>query len=133
MIRAAAAHLDAARELLHACPAGKGSTRGHEVVYLCGYTVECSLKALLLSRYPAKTHPDHLVRFKEQIKHNLEMLRNELMEKGVNFAKDQNESLRHIRRKWSSEMRYEVTHWSRDDAEQVVLAAEKIFDWIKGG
>jgi HEPN domain-containing protein len=131
--RAAAAHLGAARTLLDACPERTSSTRGHEVVYLSGYVVECVLKALLLSRTPRKKHPAELKRLKEELGHNLEQLKNELSQKGVELPREQKENLKRVRPNWSSEMRYDVRRWKREDAERVVAAAEAIFDWVNGG
>lgn len=109
--RAAAAHLDAARALLDRCPEKGLSTRGHEVVYLSGYVVECSLKALLLTQYPRKKHPELVEWFKTEVKHNLERLRAELIDKGVNFPKGQTADLKLVHSRWYSEMRYDVRGW----------------------
>jgi HEPN domain-containing protein len=130
--RAAAAHLDAARSLLSQCPEKASSTRGHDVVYLSGYVVECVLKALLLSRTPEKKHSTELKRLKEEFAHNLEKLKNELSQKGIEFPREQKEYFKRVRPKWSSEMRYDIRAWNREQAEHVFLAAEAIFDWVNG-
>lgn len=95
--RAAAAHLDAARSLFSQCPAKGMSTRGHDVVYLSGYVVECVLKALLLSRSPEKHHAIVIRKLKEEVGHNLEKLKVELVQKGVVFSREQNENFKRVR------------------------------------
>src|SRR6266568_5550173 len=125
--RAAAGHLDAAKSLLGACPEKGLSIRGHDVVYLAGYVVECSLKALFLMRYPRKKHQELVEWFKTDLKHNLERLMVELTRKGVNVPKDRYENLKRVRTNWFSEMRYNVRPWGRDEAERVFRAAEQLF------
>jgi hypothetical protein len=105
-MRAALAHRDAARGLLGLCPPKGKSTRGHAVVYLCGYVVECSLKALLINHHPERKHGEVVAKFKDTLKHNLELIRSELIKKGTNFSKEQQENFKRVRRNWSSEMRY---------------------------
>lgn len=131
--RAAAAHLDAARSLLGQCPEKGLSTRGHEVVYLSGYVVECSLKALLLTQYPRAKHPEIVGWFIAELKHNLERLAVELTRKGVNIPKRRHESLKRVRAQWYSEMRYDIRAWRRQDVERVFSAAEELFDWVREG
>ena len=65
--RAAEAHRDAARLLVDACPKQGSSTDGHDVVYLSGYIVECSLKALYLDRVPNRRHDEVVVWFKSDV------------------------------------------------------------------
>lgn len=130
--RAAAAHLDAVRSLLSQCPEKGTSTRGHDVVYLSGYIVECILKALLLSRTPEKQHEAFLKKLKEEIGHNLEKLKNELSQKGVELPREQKESFYRVRPVWYSEMRYDIRLWTLEEADRVFQAAESIFKWVNG-
>jgi HEPN domain-containing protein len=131
--RAAEAHLDAARSLLACCPEKTSSTRGHEVVYLCGYVVECSLKALLLMQLPSKQHGSFVIWLKRELKHDLERLRVELITRGVNIPRIQHENFKRVRSSWYSEMRYRMEAWTRDKTEKVFTAAEQLFAWVKGG
>ncbi len=131
-IRAAAAHLDAVRELLGTCPEKVSSTRGHDVVYLSGYVVECSLKALLLSRHPEAKHEELIERFKSEMKHDLEKLKRELSKKKVELPENQKENFKKVRPVWSSEMRYDIRAWHREEAERIFLAAEAIHGWVNG-
>jgi HEPN domain-containing protein len=129
--RAAAAHLDAARKLLDTCPEKVSSVRGHDAVYLSGYVVECGLKALFLSQHPQRKHPELVDWFREKLKHNLELLAERLAKAGVNFPKEHKDNLKRVRTAWSSEMRYDIRAWNREEVERVVLAAEAIFEWVE--
>lgn len=131
-IRATDVHLDAARRLLAACPEKTSSTRAHDVIYLSGYVIECALKALLLSRYPEAKHKEMIERFKSAVKHDLEKLKRELSKKKVELPEKQQENLKRVRPVWSSEMRYDIRAWHRDEAERIFLAVEAIYDWVNG-
>jgi hypothetical protein len=131
--RAAEAHLDAARVLLAHCPKEGSSTRGHEVVYLSGYAVECSLKALLLTQSPRKQHQKVIEWFKTDLKHNLERLKVELTKKGIHVSNERSVHLKRVCNKWRSEMRYDVRGWQRVEATWVLQSAEQLFNWVKGG
>lgn len=80
--RAASMHRAAARHILEDCPEKSFSILATEVIYLSGYILECSLKALVLSNTPLKQHDKMIERFKTEIKHDLEKLRFVLHEKG---------------------------------------------------
>lgn len=132
-IRAAAAHRDAASLLLKGSPANAISTRGHDVVYLSGYVVECSLKALYLNQHPQRQHQELVDWFRERLKHNLEWLARELLVKGVVIPRVQKENLnRIVRPNWYSEMRYDIRGWNRVEAARVFVAAESIYNWVSG-
>ena len=102
------------------------------MVYLSGYVVECSLKALFLSQIPGKQHDEIVDWFRAEVKHNLERLRVELLKQGVIVPKDQLQHIKRVRSNWYSEMRYKTHAWSRDEAEKVCLAAERILEWSTG-
>jgi hypothetical protein len=131
--RAAEAHLDAARSLLASCPEKTASTRGHEVVYLSVYVVECSLKALLLSQFPEKSHSTKIEWFKRKMKHNLERLKAELSKKEIHFPRSLREHLRVVHGNWNSEMRYEIRSWRREAIEKVFIASGSLLLWTYGG
>lgn len=131
--RAANAHCEAARQLLADCPQRSSSALAHEVIYLAGYVVECALKALLLTNTPRKKHEELVQRFKDKLKHNLELLKSELSQRGVELPGEHKENLKRVRSVWSSEMRYDIQMRRREDAERVFDAAEEIFDWVNKG
>ena len=130
--RAAVAHLDAASALLSQCPEVVASTRGHEVVYLCGYVIECSFKALLLSRTPLKKHQESISWFKRVLKHDLDLLKRELSRNGIDIPKAYAQDFNRVRSNWLSEMRYEVRRWRRNDVQLVLESVRRVFAWVKG-
>jgi len=130
--RAAAGHRVAARALLDHCPEQTASVLGHEAIYLSGYVVECSLKALLLTRFPRAKHPEVVGWFKRELKHDLERLKVELRKKGVGFPTVHVENLKRVRTVWGAEMRYNIRAWQRGRAVPVFLAAEGLFEWVVG-
>jgi hypothetical protein len=130
--RAASAHLDAAQKLLSHCPERGTTTRGHEVVYISGYVVECVLKSLYLSQCPQRQHAEVIEWFRDKVKHNLEMLAQELSKVGVNIPKEQKENLKRVRTMWSSEMRYDVRAWNREEVVRVFDAVEALYVWVTG-
>ena len=131
--RAAFGHLDAAGALLGLCPVATNSTRGHEVVYLCGYVVECSLKAVLMSRFPRSQHDEVAFWFKAEVKHKFDRLKVELVDKGVNIPAKLKEDLKRIHTNWNSEMRYDVRAWRKDAVMRIYDSAKRLFDWATGG
>lgn len=131
--RAAEAHRDAARLILDGCLEAVSSTPAHDAVYLSGYVVECGLKALLLSRIPARKRPQMLRELKDVLGHDLERLKKRLLQTGLDFPSERVPDFTLVRRAWSSEMRYKVLRWRRPDAESVYVAASNLFSWIGGG
>lgn len=131
--RAAAAHLDAAIGLIELCSDRSTSTRAHDAVYLVGYVAECALKALLLSVTPRKRHEQLMQWFKAEAKHNLDRLKRELSRRKVEIPKRLALDFSRVRGAWSSEMRYHLRRWKRDDAELVIDSTERLFEWIQRG
>lgn len=133
-LRAAEMHREAARTSLAQCPRRSTSRLATEVIYLSGYVVECGLKAVLVSHTPLKQHERLMEEvLKGRIKHNLELLKDELIDKGIVWPLTRREQLRRVRSKWSSEMRYDARRSRREDAEEVLEAAEELFRWATGG
>jgi hypothetical protein len=129
LLRAATVHRDAARRLLEQCPANAWSFLGHEVIYLGGYVVECSLKAVVVSKSPPSRHEDLLVDFKTEVKHNLDSLRVRLSRKRIELPKAELRALSAVRSLWDVEMRYDAIRRKRSDAEGFLQQAEIIYSW----
>ena len=130
---AAELHFDSAAALMKVFPSLGSSLRGHEIVYLAGYVVECSLKALYLSRCSARRHEEVVDWLKATIKHNLEKLKGELVKKGVAFPSEVMSHLKWVNTHWSSEMRYRVHTWSREDTTRFLKSVRSIRAWVQGG
>jgi len=130
--RAASGHLEAAKILFLAAPeASATSYLNWEVVYLSGCSVECVLRAWYLSGFSPREHP-RLVEevFKGRVRHNLEDLKEALAESGRSLSPEQKANLRHVRSRWSVEMRYAPRRTRREIAERVYIASDKLFRYV---
>ncbi|MBX9582656.1 MAG: HEPN domain-containing protein [Gemmataceae bacterium] len=122
--RAAAQRLDAARVLLR-------EKLTLDAQYLGGYTVECSLKALILHLTPNPDKPDALQRLTTgAAMHRPDVLRGELRKLGVVLPVALARRLRRF--DWTTDLRYETGR--RDTGETVALlkTAEAVYDWVEG-
>ena len=99
--------------------------------YLGGYTVECSLKALILHRTPDPEKLDKLKRITSGAKmHRPEVLLGELRTLGVSLPLEMTKRLRRFG--WTIDLRYETGR--RDTGETVAFlkTAKAIYDWVEG-
>lgn len=117
--------------LLTTCSPNESSSRAHDVVYLSGYALECSLKAWLMSSTPLKKHAATIAWFKI-IKHDLDRLKGELYRKGQIIPKVRIHDFNRVRSRWLSEMRYLVRRWRFDDAEAVFASSQRMVFWVQG-
>lgn len=99
--------------------------------YLGGYTVECSLKALILHRTPEPDKPDTLRRITSGAKmHRPDVLLGELRNSGVALPLGIAKRMRRF--DWTTDLRYETGR--RDTGETVAFlnTAKAIYDWVEG-
>lgn len=98
--------------------------------YIGGYTVECSLKALILELTPDPDKPDTLKRLSSGASmHRPDVLLGELRNLGVALPLD---LARRIRRfDWTTNLRYETGR--RDTGETIgfLNTAKTIYDWVQ--
>lgn len=99
--------------------------------YLGGYTVECSLKALILERTPKNDKLNRLVQITSGARmHRPDILLGKLRNLGtflpIQIAK------RMRRFDWTTDLRYESGR--RDTGETIALlkTAKAIYDWVEG-
>jgi hypothetical protein len=106
-------------------------SRPRAAVYLTGYAVECILKALLVMSTPAGERPAMLATFRGAIAHNIEWLRDRLIERIGRLPVIEN---RHVSlvSSWSTDLRYEPGPGNRDDAEAFLASATAILKWADG-
>lgn len=100
-------------------------------MYLAGYAIECSLKAVLLARTP-KSKRAELMRqaFQGKAGHSFENLKALLRRQGVAFSIEVNRQLRKVT-SWSTDLRYRVGLGSSGDAREFIAAVEKIVNWAR--
>ena len=101
-------------------------------VYLAGYSVECMLKALILSMVPETKQEDIAGSFRGAIAHSYDWLKAKYLEKGgpslpaaisKNFA---------LVNSWTTELRYKPGTIKQGDAETFLRAADEIAKWADG-
>jgi HEPN domain-containing protein len=99
--------------------------------YIGGYTVECSLKALILERTPVADQAATLKKISSRAPmHRPEVLLGELRRLGVSLTK---ELARRLRRfvDWAPDLRYETGR--RDTGETIAFlkTAKAIYEWAE--
>ena len=98
-----------------------------EAVYLAGYAIECSLKAVILRCTSQSEHDTIVARFKKRGGHDFEALKQLLSNHKINIPSPLNEKLR--RDAWSTDLRYRVGTLPAEDAEAFMAAAEAALQW----
>lgn len=105
-----------------------GRTNG--AMYLGGYTVECMLKALLLSSVPVGSQNALMKSFRGSIAHNYDWLRNELRAKGIEFPAIVARQLL-IVNSWSTELRYLAGTKKAREVQVFLNAAAQLLEWVE--
>lgn len=99
--------------------------------YLGGYTVECSLKALILHRTPDSDLQDKLERITAGGKmHRPEVLLEELKKLGVELPRGIAKRMRRF--DWTTDLRYETGRRNTGETTGFLRTAKVIFDWVEG-
>jgi hypothetical protein len=99
--------------------------------YIGGYTVECSLKALILERTPTADKEEILQKISSgQKMHRADVLLGRLRDLGVVLPLAL--AMRMRRFDWTTDLRYETGR--RDTGETIgfLKTAKAIYDWVEG-
>jgi hypothetical protein len=122
--RAAMQRMDDARFLLE-----KGG-RTNTAVYLAGYSVECVLKALLISALPAKKQDEIIEEFRKRGQgHSFDWLKHQYQKAGgAAFPSTIQRSFVTVST-WGTDLRYETGSIKLKEAEAFLAAAEAILAW----
>jgi HEPN domain-containing protein len=119
--RVAKQRLDDARFLL--------GYRNTASIYLAGYAVECTLKALLLSVTPASKVGKIVDTFRGERGHNLEWLKAQYIRHGgAAFPAALSRKFARVN-SWRTDIRYDPGTSLLSDAEEFFQAAEEILRW----
>jgi hypothetical protein len=108
-----------------------GISRPRAAIYLTGYAVECILKALLLMSSPAGERPEVLATFRGAVAHNIEWLRDRLVQRIGRLPVGENRQVSLVS-SWSTDLRYEPGPGDVDDARAFLAAAESVLTWANG-
>ena len=99
--------------------------------YLGGYTVECSLKALILELTPEAERPDKLENISSGAKmHRPDILLGELEVLGVDLPLDLAKRMRRF--EWSTDLRYETGRRDTGETTAFLTTAKAIYEWVEG-
>jgi HEPN domain-containing protein len=102
-----------------------------DAMYLGGYAVECSLKALILMATPATDLPETLKKISSGSKmHDIEVLTGIL--KDLSHAPPPNLVKRFKRSGWSTGLRYEYGRSDTGETRGLLHTAKKICQWVEG-
>ena len=122
--KAAAQRFVAAETLLRA-------RRNLDAQYLGGYTVECSLNALILEFTPDPDKPDQLKRISSGASmHRPAMLIGELRNLGVILPIALARRMRRF--KWTTDLRYETGRRDTGETSALLNTARSIYEWVEG-
>ncbi len=107
-----------------------GRTTG--AVYLAGYTVECFLKALVLTSVTPRLRKEIMKEFRGARAHNIEWLR-DLYRRSVGAAIARDVT-RHLARvaTWSTDLRYSTSNVRRGAANTFIESVMVVVEWADG-
>jgi HEPN domain-containing protein len=106
-----------------------GAQRTTGAMYLAGYSVECMLKALVLSSVPAATRPQVLASFRGSKGHDFDWLKRQYFKHGgAQFPSD---VMRHFSlvNTWETDLRYYAATARPADAADFIRAVEEMMAW----
>lgn len=99
--------------------------------YIGGYTVECSLKALIMELTPEADKPDKLRRITSGASmHRSEVLLGELRNLGAALPLDLARRMRRF--DWTTDLRYETGRRDTGETTAFLNSAKAIYDWVEG-
>ena len=124
--RAATQRLQVAKFLL------KHSSHYLDVIYLAGYAVECSLKALILERTPKSKWSAVGEEISSGAKgHNLDFLKSSLNLRHCAIPHDTTESLDVIKCEWNTSLRYVGAVVPIQEAKSFIEHVISVYDWAE--
>jgi hypothetical protein len=99
--------------------------------YVAGYTVECTLKALILEKTPLSVKSAKLAMISSGKKmHAPAVLLNELRNLGVQLPVEIAKRMRKFR--WSTDLRYETGRLDTGETIAFLKTAGAVYDWVEG-
>lgn len=101
--------------------------------YMGGYTVECSLKALIIERTADADQSDKLKRITSGASmHRPEALLGELRDLGVSLPLDLAKWIRDRGFRRTTDLRYETGRRDTGETTAFLKKAKAIYDWVEG-
>lgn len=103
-----------------------------DALYLAGYTVECSLKALILELTPAAERAKTLKKISSGKKmHEPEVLGMLLKNLGRPIPLVLVRRIRSSRSGWTTALRYESGRWDTGETRSFLRSAKAVYDWVE--
>lgn len=104
-----------------------------DAVYLAGYVVECSLKALILERTPAAKRPDICLELTTGARsHNFDVLSGILRAKGCPPPRDVMAILDVLSDEWRTDLRYLGSIIPEREARLFLERVRAVHRWVEG-
>ena len=102
-----------------------------EAQYIGGYSVECSLKALILEKTPEADRPEMLDRLTHGATyHRAEVLLDRLRDRGVVLTVELAKRMRRF--DWTTGLRYETGRKDTGETNGLLRTARAIYEWGGG-
>jgi hypothetical protein len=102
-------------------------------IYIAGYSVECGLKALILSTEPRNRQAELAASFRGSEWHNLNWLVEGYIKRGgPRPSRVITADLTYVHDEWSVDLRYIAGEKPFREAERFILSIERILEWVKG-
>ncbi len=102
-----------------------------EAQYVGGYSVECSLKALVLEKTTDADRPKILERITSgSTYHKHEPLLEKLRERGVFLTLELAKKMRRF--DWTTNLRYEIGRRDTGETNALLRTARTIYEWVEG-
>ena len=101
-----------------------------DAMYITGYAIECSLKALILARTPAAVFPVQFEALTKGAKmHNFENLAAILRDLGMALPAQITKRIR--KSTWSTSLRYESGRADTGETRACHHTAQLVYDWVE--
>ncbi len=104
--------------------------RANGCIYLAGYAIECTLKALLVSRVPVAAQKALTNSFRGREWHSFEHLKKELRKRQMTLPDAVNKQLARVNT-WSVDIRYQPRRLKLSDARDILAAASEVIRWVR--
>lgn len=102
-----------------------------EAQYIGGYSVECSLKALILERTNTEDRPDVLEKLTHgAVNHRSEVLLDRLRDRGIRLTVELAKRMRRF--DWTTDLRYESGRKDTGETNGLLRTAAAIYNWVEG-
>ena len=101
-----------------------------EAQYIGGYSVECSLKALILEKTAILDRPEILAKLtRGATYHRAEVLLDRLRERGVFLTVNLAKRMRRF--DWTTALRYEIGRKDTGETNGLLQTSRAIYDWVE--